>query len=234
MTSGWRFTDHTAIGTTRTGRILVNPWDPTHFVQLQNLQAAQFWQACAIQPLPHHSLQPEEIYVREQDLIARYGQTAQDTFAFQLNWRLLPAQAQFEVALEVWISVQTNLLDSNPIFELSTTSPAGGVWERWQCDQITDEISQEPRSTATPMALACRGTDQANVWLFEPFDQRQLQFKSQPSDSIQRVDFLGHFLEKGVIRRARLRFLFSERSASPEDILRAYQSFRSSPLPLTA
>ena len=60
----------------------------------------------ALTPQPPHSLVPEEVYIRQTDLIARFQQTDSDQFSFQVDWRLLPVSAPFLAGVELWISLR--------------------------------------------------------------------------------------------------------------------------------
>ncbi|MFO0944318.1 MAG: hypothetical protein U0930_26715, partial [Pirellulales bacterium] len=93
--------------------------DPTKPNQPVSISLGSFsWQALAVQPLPSHSLVPEEVYVRQQDLIARFTQGRSDLYSLQVDYRLLDAPSEFDLALEVWLTVQTTLLDGSPKMKL--------------------------------------------------------------------------------------------------------------------
>lgn len=223
----------------------VNGWtidlDPTRPNQPVVLSAGEFsWQALAVQPLPEHSLVPEEVYVRQQDLIARFGQGPNDLYSLQVDYRLLDAPAGFDLALEVWLTVQTTLLDGAP--KLLLTSNGQGEWSSWNHSQLSvgADASQSADSGwsathhAARAAMLLGGPSCSCLLLIEPRDQSQLTWKSESAQSMQQAEIFGTFLEKGVIRRARLQLLATRRSIQQDDVKIAYDFLRKRDLPLTA
>ena len=106
------------------------------------------------------------------------------------------------------------------------------------CELVDEEEIEVGRG---PAALVCETTsaDQANdiltgVWLIAPGDQRHSRLQTNDSQSTQCVRLFGHFMEKGVIRRARMRFLLAAETITNQQIAVAYRHLAESPLPLTA
>ena len=192
------------------------------------------WKALSIASEPQHSMQPEEIYIRHDDLIVRYSQSEHDQFEFQLDWRVLEVEQPFVLGIEVWISIQTRLLDTAP--KINMTSFGGVAWQGWTHDQLSpdttelfDNLSGEARA-----ALCWGSTTEQYLWLLDPRDCGQIAWQSSITDQTQSAKLFGSFLEKGVIRRARMQLLVASSSLTQSDVQHAYQSLSHSELPLTA
>ncbi len=279
----WRLSEASAIGVVGASQIEVVPSAPARGAhwQIKTTQAEQptvagepeagkpvAWQLAAVRPILAHSSQPHEVYSRQSDLIVRYGQGPSEQFSYQLDWRLLQPAAPFAAAVELWLSIQTDLLDTQPELEIACTAPPGLSWSTFEHRQLipttaspapgvpAPEVSAAAKAMATessesadsqrgPAALLCSaaaGADRAAVqglWLIEPTDQRHARRCSADEQAEQRVRLFGHFMEKGVIRRARMRFLLaaaldSHAMITHEQVIAAYRDFADSPLPLTA
>jgi hypothetical protein len=222
------------------------------------------WEALSLTPQPKHSLIPEEIYTRQHDLIARFAQSEKDQFAFQIDWRVLAAEAPFVVGLEVWISLQTQLLDTSPSMQLISSGEA--AWQAWpgrqaergdegipigspQFDhrgaEVRDRVQRNSDSGdnssshdchfgPAPAALHTEFGDLSGLWLIDPRDQGQVSMQSEPTDRVQRATLFGEFLEKGVIRRARMQFLVATGPLNDSEIEMAHRQLVERDLPLTA
>lgn len=258
----WRLSEASAIGVVGASQIEVVPNAPAqgaHWrtTNSQTAQPAAAWQIAAVRPMPTHNSQPLEVYSRQNDLIVRYGQGPAEQFSYQLDWRLLETPAPFMAAIELWVSIQTDLLDTQPELEIACIAPAGMGWSAFEHQQLGTDLqasvaeetgteSQPTEGGRGPAALLCSSlpstTQHAAVqclWLIEPTDQRHTRRCSEDDQAEQRVRLFGHFMEKGVIRRARMRFLLAQASAAEAAITReqvsaAYRDFANSPLPLTA
>lgn len=250
------------------GTVRLDPAHPQGAAQLalSGFEACS-WRVAAVRPEPKHAGVPEEIYVRQQDLICRYRQSPEDSFAYQLNWRLLEPQGPFDLAVELWLSVQTDLLDTYPSLLVSCAQLGSAAWSIFGHRQLWDagdagELSSDLADIANsaergPAALMTRSEATAGplsgLWLIETSDQLHARLEatapamlgqsashvaSSPASS-QQGDELGvrlfdQFMEKGVIRRGRMRFLLAAQPLSASDIAIAYREFADSPLPLTA
>ncbi len=235
----WQLTESSATGRVGTSRMEVFPASPERPVCLDvDPQSGNPWQIAAVKPIPAHASRAEEIYVRGDDLICRYGQSKEDLFAFQLDWQLLSAAGPFAIGAELWLSVQTDLLDTQP--ELEVISQAGSQsWQLLSHDELSDEPLAGDSAVRGPAAMVCRGLGssgepKSGLWLIEPSDQCHARVMSPTADASLHVRMFGHFMEKGVIRRGRMRFLLSQHDICDADIQQAYRQFAASPLPLTA
>ncbi|MFO1063740.1 MAG: hypothetical protein U0892_07730 [Pirellulales bacterium] len=200
---------------------------------------AAAWTLCAFQPVPGHSARLEEAYVRGSDLIVRYAQTAADQFGFQLDWRILPHDdlGGFDAGVELWLSVQTQLLDTHPKFILESSAQSG-QWQRLRAAELggSNEFATGggPMHTDEVAALAESLPGGTAAVLVHPSDQLQTTIVSHHSKHSSGLQMLGGFMEKGVIRRARLRCVVSHKTLGHTELASAYLAFSESALPLTA
>lgn len=232
MLTSWTLSDGSACVSFGKWTAELSPTQPSQGLRVGKPDTAS-WSVLAVHPHPSHSLQPEEVYLRQSDLIARFDQSPGDAFAFQLDWRLLPLEEQVLFGVELWMSIQTDHLDSKPVLRVSSRTSCGEPWEVLRHQQILSQDGGD-QSPQGPAALIARPEGYTGVWLVEPSDQRQAELVSTSADSEQCVELLGHFMEKGVIRRARMRFYLIEGVVSAEQLRAVYQDFSNSPLPLTA
>src|SRR5690606_18737624 len=130
----------------------------------------------------------------------------------------------------LWLSVQTDLLDTQPELEIVCNAFPGLRWTTFEHHQLAPK-SEAPatESPATgsqstiklpdtgaspgkdaprgPAALLCSsppGSGQAaaqGLWLIEPTDQCHARRCSEEDQAEQCLRLFGHFMEKGVIRR---------------------------------
>ncbi len=167
----------------------------------------------AIQPVPAHACQIDDQFARGSDLMVRYLQSEHDQFAFQVDLRAVPDAELGGAAagFDCWLSVQTQLLDSHPTLEISHPSAKEG----WK------SVSSIQLYSATGGSLAV---------LIHPSDLVQTELLDSNAG---RLRLFGNFMEKGVIRRGRIRCLVSTQPLSESNLQSAYESFAASPLPLT-
>ncbi len=246
----WRLSEASAMGFAGASQIEVFPSSPARAARWQAApNAANLWEIAAVTPHPAHAGIPEEIYNRQSDLIVRYRQGPTDTFTYQLDWQLLPATAPFVAAVELWLSVQTDLLDTEPELEIVCSASGGQTWRAFEHSQLCDWDAKpkgQPAATRGPAALLCVANANADkpqasvaeptsgLWLIEPTDQCNTRRCSDDDQATQRLRLFGHFMEKGVIRRGRMRFLLASGAVTTEHVQRAYRELADSPLPLTA
>lgn len=233
----WRISDDAATGLTERGQVELRPKDPLKSPRfVASDAAADVWQALAVKPAQGHSLSAEDLYSREQDLVVRFGQAEGDRYAFQLNWRLLPVDGPFTLGIELWLSIQTDLLDAHPELEVTCRAPhAENVWQALELPAGAEPAAATFREeNACPAALLCRGQLSSALWMIEPTDQRQAHLKHSAHSAECQLRLFGHFMEKGVIRRARMRFWIASTAIDDSHWQAAYHQFAHSPLPLTA
>lgn len=225
----WEFENGCAHLTSENGSFEVEPTEPLKPARLSTGAGRAPWNLFALQPLPSHSFSVEESYVRGADLITTFDQGEGDTFAFQINFRRLTGE---DFGVELWTSVQTDDLDREPVMKVSCQSPAGEYWDILNHGDVLG--SDVEGADSTPAALVARCEQETGVWLVEPSDQRHADLLSSPAEPEQRLELFGHFMEKGVIRRARMRFHLIAGELTDAKLKELYLDFSQSELPLTA
>lgn len=239
----WRLSEASAIGVVGASQIEVFPSEPARAARWQLAPHSPApWEIAALTPHPAHASLPDEVYSRQNDLIVRYPQGPADTFSYQLDWQLFQPRAPFIAAIELWLSVQTNLLDTEPELEIACSASSGQSWQVFEHPQLIEadsEVAQADQQRG-PAALLCgpatnpAAESTSGLWLIEPTDQCHASLNATDDQATQRVHLFRHFMEKGVIRRARMRFLLAPSMVSAEQIKQAYRDLADSPLPLTA
>jgi hypothetical protein len=156
-------------------------------------------------------------YVRGGDLVVRYGPTEQRPVSLQLDWRTFFDETISGVDLN--ISMQTDLLDSDPTLRVVSAIAASDVILLGS----PASILVRPRNIPVSILVAAH-----------PSDCEEDEIASEENDtSVIAFQIFGAGLEKGVIRRARLRTALLPRE-DDEEIARAwYANFLSAELPLT-
>jgi hypothetical protein len=213
-----------------------------------------------------------DFFARGDDLVATYAETPERPLRAQAYWRWLPsarveasafaaASASVQAgadairpiaAMELILSVQTNLLDSDPTLTVSTTLPAAEI------SRLIDPESQrflkldphgmlEPRGAAPTTLDRTSGTgcfvfrlEQSRLSYIEivhPADFYRAQIDaSGAAPSAIRIShrLFAERLEKGVILRSRIRGILMPQDHEPAFAARAYREFASAEPPLTA
>ena len=176
-----------------------------------------------------------ESYPRGTDLVATYAQTPERNVRPQVYWRYVEASAQV-AGLELVLSMQTSLLDSAPATSLESTLPAGEViplsidgsplalaGDAWQTDSVA------PRAVLfRPQHLGA-----SYLEMVHPTDFAGVQIASAAELPTVRWHVFPERLEKGVIRRARVRGLFLPREHDLQHAREQIEAFVLSPLALS-
>ncbi len=160
-----------------------------------------------------------EAYVRGGDLVAAYEPAAVWPYAPHIYWRAMNVETDIASlgALSLLVSVQTHLLDTCPRVAVTTELPAdeliqiGGciVW-RFPGSAISYAEMMLPSDyCAVKIEPEVRGKHRVNWELF------------------------AEFLEKGVIRKARLNAVLLPRQHDIALATACYAEFAAQPLPLT-
>jgi hypothetical protein len=180
-----------------------------------------------IEPTEGSPRQASEAYVRQNDLISEFAQTRHDQFSFQTYFRILPESTDDLLGLEVWLSVQTTLLDSCPSMELVSIVP-NSRW-RWQ-------ILSSSHAIWLVSHVENRGGPMSALGMGHPLEESQtirVEDETIAEDSLS-LRIFSHFMEKGVIRRARMRFYLSVKEVFDAKMIeKLFEEFQQSELPLT-
>lgn len=196
---------------------------------------------------------PVEFFSRGNDLIAIYSERPDHPFRAQICWRLIASHHGGEsmnelrdvAALELILSIQTSLLDSDPAVEVETQLAAR------QASQLADTTSarfndvpastiatsRSPDTGAGCFRFPLAGGQLSYIEMIHPADFHRATLASRGAASPALC--LAHALfpqrlEKGVILRSRLRGLFAPADVANSAVARSYKEFAASEPPLTA
>jgi hypothetical protein len=163
-----------------------------------------------------------DCYVRQGDLVSHFPEKAPFHFGYEAYFCTVQSASECQI-LELWLSVQTSKLESNPQLRIQcqTTAPAS---------QAIDTTSGHRSDLSKGLYLF---EDNTLGILVHPMDQSDTVLEHDKDEHWTLVTF-GRFMEKGVIRRMRLRIVASNDTISDSQWLAWMQSFADSPLPLTA
>ena len=187
-----------------------------------------------------------ESYVRGDDLVATYVPVDERPYRPQLYWRLQPTIGELPAvaAIDLMVSIQTNRLDSHPQMLVTSGVTAAEVWHL----SAAGEAVPIDLSSGSAVSLSPDNGDGCVLLRTTTGDGSQISYAEMihPSDFanlvVRRADcgeiqiehrLFASFLEKGVIRRARLRGVLLEREGDVEAAAAWYQALVSDHLPLT-
>jgi hypothetical protein len=204
----------------------------------QNLPAAVELLGVDLSP----ALVPADVYGRQGDLVVNYAGTNERPVAVQVYWRANPEDTMGRVEIDLEVSVQTPLLDSDPALSTISQLPAG------QTLRLVDDVMAEFRElmSATSAEVAMGDPRLPGCWLVRPVGQAWSYAEMvHPADlnaseclladhsfRLRHRLFLSR-LEKGVILRARVRGMLLIREDDCALAAAAYHRFVHSPPPLT-
>ncbi len=185
-----------------------------------------------------------DAYVRGSDLVATYEPANDWPYAPTIYWRAEQTTAEHGAlaTLSLLVSIQTNLLDTHPRVRVETELPAEevlrlsasaeGKLNSLALDSKKCTIVSESATTGVLWRLP--GGQVSYVEIAEANDFRQLVIE-RGDRGVCRADWelFAEFLEKGVIRRARLQAAFLPRENDVELAADLCRSLESRPLPLT-
>ena len=183
-----------------------------------------------------------DVYGRQLDLIATYAELPERPLRVQTYWRAIEAPVDADVetcAMELQVSVQTPLLDCLPRVATQSLLRSDAELKMLPCS-VGD--LHDPASAASPlspggMALAMELTAGDRPWQYVEMihaeDAQSASAEQGPGTWRIQQDLFEPGLEKGVIRRVRVRGLFYAGAADVALVERAYRTFHGAALPLT-
>ncbi len=191
----------------------------THEVKFhlnEGTSAVALWQLRQLVGLPL-----ADAYVRQADLVASYAPDSTFPFTTDIYWTLLdPADyPNTRFALQMVVSVHTDRLDTHPELDAISTCAHPEI-ELVPCDSGS--------AIRTPL-----NTDLHLVEFATREDSPTYELVGDGRQRIVRRLF-GHFLEKGVIRRARLFAAVVPAESTPAEVEELCHRFATSEWPLTA
>ncbi|MCA9129834.1 MAG: hypothetical protein KDB22_22260 [Planctomycetales bacterium] len=236
MTTKWRIQEGLADFENSAWEFELFPTQPDRFATVRSAadRIGSCWDVFSIAATGNDASTASEAYIRGNDLIVRFEQSSHDQFAFQLLWRQLSPQSPDQLAIELWISIQTGLLDATPTMDVCCQSLDKSAWQSFSQSVLTSAAFSSEASALEigPAALTSQFGDMMGLWMIAPSDQPHSRL--QLVDAQPRIRLFGQFMEKGVIRRARMRFIASQSIMTIDEISNAYEEFCNSPLPLSA
>lgn len=185
-----------------------------------------------------------EVYVRGADLVASYKPSADWPYSPQIYWR---ANAFHSVrgalaSISLLVSVQTDLLDTYPLIGAASDLPAAELlhttWTRgkqvnWDGASPGDNIA--PRGDVMCVLHRLAGAPLSLAEFLPSSDFQSLRITSNTNRGCDATwTLFADFLEKGVIRRARLYAAFLPRESDLEIAAKCCEAVEHIELPLTA
>jgi hypothetical protein len=157
----------------------------------------------------------KDLYIRGDDVVASYA-PAGDRVSYQVYWRSLETEpGRAAIGVELIVSAQTDHLEAEPAAVVKSDFPngaslAGGGW------------------------ILVPSENESYVELADVSHHQASELKTMPDDSATLTHqlFPGK-LEKGVIRRARLRAFILPAATDAQRVEELYAAFIGSALPLT-
>jgi hypothetical protein len=162
-----------------------------------------------------------DAYVRGRDLVASYERLPTWPFAPQIYWRIDEGGALAN--LSMLVSIQTDSLDSHPCVRVTTRLPA-------------DEVIQFESDSVAAAGLIWRLPGGKLSYAEVVLDSDRQSASVERDDNglaCCNWDLFAEFLEKGVIRRARIESLVLPRENDSERVAAVCQLLDRRPLPLT-
>lgn len=184
-----------------------------------------------------------EVYVRDDDVVAAYHPSEDWPYAPQVYWRANPFRDIDSVqgSLALFVSLQTQLLDTRPTVSLVTRMRSSEVLQVEVANaavaQVTP-ISDEPvaRSVGTASCIVRRLTAMSLSYVeivpASDFCARSAQGMATREPYIA-WHLFAEFLEKGVIRKARAYAAIVPTAHDIELAIECATAIDQSPLPLT-
>lgn len=245
----WQLSDNRARWTTAPLAFQIDVAHPARGLQIASIRELA---VTCLRPLQLATLgepratHPEllECYVRGQDLVANYRESAAGRVSPEVYWRMNhPADARCLAELEVILSLQTSQLDSRAEIQCRTELGGGELWHL--AVDAHGELSAAQQlhrhaavTLAEPGILLFR--PDAMAWSYAemvfPQDAGLVSLAPSSADtgwSVLDRQLLAEPMEKGVIRRGRLRAIWAARPSDQDAVLASYDRFLASPPPLT-
>lgn len=181
---------------------------------------------------PAEELAFVDAYPRGEDLVAHYGPTASFPFRTEVYWRACADADPSRTRLSLIVSVETDLLDTQP--ELTVVSRLA---ERAvePLTSVDGGLATSSAESASAVLLNSSADDSAWLEAVHPSDAVEATLEAEQESSglaVIQWRLFSRFLEKGVIRRARLAACPLPEGELPEATA-FYRGFASQPPPLT-
>lgn len=189
--------------------------------------------AVTFAPVEHDAFPiADEQFVRGDQWHVNYPQ-GDHSYALRLQWVPIETTST-RLVIEACLSIQTDLLDSNPTIDIDAPCErvgSLGVHDARYPDHASDQT--EAGCPGSPPISIANSSGHTIAVLLGPHDA---PFTSNHStDTRLRLRLFGEFLERGVIRRARPWIVIDRSGTRPTDdeLQSLWQQLVQSPLPLT-
>ena len=169
-----------------------------------------------------------DLYQRGEDLVATYAETAERNVRRKFIGADIDA-AHDAAGLEVILSAQTSLLDSQPATHVGSALPPGEAIVLNERGTPVEFDAQSPRAVLfRPEYFAM-----SYLEMVHPTDFAGVQLENLGGLNSVRWRLFPESLEKGVIRRGRVRGLFLPRDSDLDQAPQLLADFAASPLVLS-
>jgi hypothetical protein len=185
----------------------------------------------------------DDAYIRGSDLVASYRPTSDWPYSPQLYWQAntLSSVEGLQLSLSLLVSVQTHLLDTWPRIHIASQVPSAeavriSISESGQAEIVPIEREERILPAGFSCGIVRRLTiaPLSYIEIMASSDFRELGFAPSASDeSIAEWHLFADFLEKGVIRRARVHAALLSRKNDVELAVECCRAIEKCPLPLT-
>lgn len=243
MPATWNINGAVATATLGAYQVSVDAADPSRGVQWTST-APKRLQGCTLQFKPPRSSQTApvlaDLYVRGSDLVATYEQLPGAEVQPQLYWRLMENAELDAVGVQLLISMQTSLLQSEPRCTVESQLPGvrTAIWnwneKAWWGTETGKDFNLVSQPSSRGFVTWFSAPQETNSYLeiIYPDDQVSQQVKLGHSEAC----FFAEHLEKGVIRRGRIAGWLAPNQKlmdGPTAPLKLFQAAQQEALPLT-
>jgi hypothetical protein len=179
-----------------------------------------------------------DCYVRGNDLIAAYVEE-REKLRREIYWRVLHAPASHAYGIESIVSVQTSLLHSHPQLQMASRLSSGPVARGDRGDTFdflagaTGDIPCTRDDGAGVFVLRPADADCSYVEMVHPTDFQHATVTLAADQTSLVHSLFPESLEKGVIRRGRVRGWFVSREDDLRTAAELYAAWLAEPPPLT-
>jgi hypothetical protein len=182
-----------------------------------------------------------EAYVRGDDLVANYQPNPEWPLRVTAYWQFDSAVAEqpLRAGVLLTVSVETDLLDTHPLIEVASELGAPEVELMHVVEDAAAIVERlvgktVVRDAATLVLYRWPSHGMSYAEMTHPSDFRWLKVsRSEQGNLRAEWQLFGQFLEKGVIRRARMRGVWLPREEDVQRAAECYRHFAQSKIPLT-
>jgi hypothetical protein len=183
-----------------------------------------------------------DTYSRGNDMVVAYAGTESWPFSPQIYWTVETNEVEGRAihALSLVVSIQTDQLDTHPRIDVRSSLPTDEVLlvsvagDELLVDSHADGESQiDPQANACSQVWRLPGGEWSYAEIMPTSDFHRLSVERSDGTCSSRWELFSEFLEKGVIRRARLQAMFVPRENDVRLVGESCRAIDSRPLPLT-